>query len=74
MSEISQKALDQILTAGAQQFQKDMTDIGGNIAVAHNLARLGVTTRFNEIGPVESRAVSGVMATPIAGPTTQAAG
>jgi hypothetical protein len=30
----------------------------------------GVAKAHNELGPVESRAVSGVMATPIASPTT----
>ena len=30
----------------------------------------GVAKTLNELGPVESRAVSGVLATPVAGPTT----
>ena len=30
----------------------------------------GIAKTLNELGPVESRSVSGVMATPIAGPTT----
>ena len=32
----------------------------------------GIAKTHNELGPAESRAISGVMATPVAGPTTQA--
>lgn len=60
-----------IKKTGSEAFQALMTDITHNSAVAHNLARLGTTVKFNELGTLESRANSGVMATPIASPTTQ---
>lgn len=63
-----------ILKTGSEAYQGMMTDIGHNGAVAHNLARLGATRQFNELDTLESRAHSGVMATPIASPTTQSGG
>lgn len=38
----------------------------------NNIIGRVATRKFDELGPDESRAVSGVMATPIASPTTQA--
>ena len=38
--------------------------------LASGFLQAGMAKQFNEIGPVESRAVSGVMATPVAAPTT----
>jgi hypothetical protein len=61
-----------------------MTETVGNIQ-ANNLAGRNIATtangvlqaamarNFDELGTVESRATSGVMATPIASPTTQEA-
>ncbi len=61
-----------------------MTETVGNIQ-ANNLAGRNIATtangvlqaamarNFDELGSVESRATSGVMATPIASPTTQEA-
>ena len=60
-----------IRKTGSEAFQVTMTEIVNNGATAHNLARLGTTVKFNELGTLESRANSGVMATPIASPTTQ---
>lgn len=59
-----------------------MTETVGNIqannrqgrdmfTMANGSMQAGVATRTNEVGPIESRAVSGVMATPIASPATQ---
>ena len=45
---------------------------GRNIAnIAMGSLQAGVARVHNELDPVESRAVSGVMATPVAPPTTQ---
>lgn len=59
-----------------------MTESVGNIQANNRQGRdtftvvsgsqqAGIAKTLNELGPVESRAVSGVLATPIAGPTTQ---
>lgn len=47
---------------------------GRNVAVmATGVLQAAMARNFDELGTVESRATSGVMATPIAGPTTQEA-
>lgn len=63
--------LTTLLKTGSEAYQRTMADQNDNGATAHNLARLGAIERFNELGTVEGRANSGVMATPIASPTTQ---
>jgi len=66
-------------TAVAQQM---MVESAGNIQASNRNSRgvfdavMGalagtVQTNFAEVGVLESRAVSGVMATPVAGPTTK---
>jgi len=60
-----------ILYEGAINHQQLMADIRGNIANVNSLVRHAAFRQYHELGPVESRAVSGVMATPIASPTTQ---
>ena len=67
---VATELMEQILTAGAQSFQQQMSDISANTSVAHNLARLGAVRKNNELDPAESRAISGLVATPIAPPTT----
>lgn len=48
---------------------------GRNIAaMSMGILQAGSARAFNELDAVESRATSGVMATPIASPTTQAGG
>lgn len=42
--------------------------------LANGVLQAAMARNFDELGPVESRGVSGVMATPVASPTTQAAG
>lgn len=61
-----------LLKEGSESHQALMADIRHNAATGHNLARLGAVKAFNELDTLESRANSGVMATPIASPTTQA--
>lgn len=58
-----------ILTESAGNLQANNRD-GRNIGtVAMGTLQGGMSKTFNELGPVESRAVSGVMATPVAAPT-----
>lgn len=48
---------------------------GRNVSsLAMGVLQNAAARNFDELGAVESRATSGVMATPIASPTTQAAG
>ena len=60
-----------ILKQGSEAHQAIMTDVINNGANVHNLVRTSAFRKFDEIGSIESRANSGVIATPIAGPTTQ---
>lgn len=56
-------------TAGnIQANNRDGRNVG---TIALGTLQGGMAKTFNELGPVESRAVSGVMATPIAGPTAK---
>lgn len=61
--------------------QAMLAESSGNIQSANAQARntftlasgslqAGIAKTHNELGPIESRAVSGVMATPLASPTT----
>ena len=70
-ADLPTNVIGHILKTGSEAYQGMMTDIQHNGAVAHNLARLGATRQFNELDTLESRAHSGVMATPIASPATQ---
>lgn len=60
-----------LLKEGSESHQALMADIRHNAATAHNLARLGATRANNELDTIESRAHSGIMATPIASPAVQ---
>lgn len=61
-----------LLNEAAGNIQANNRD-GRNLAtIAMGSLQAGVAKTHNELGPVESRAVSGVMATPNASPTTQA--
>lgn len=60
-----------LLKTGSEAYQGLMSDIQHNGATVHNLARLSAVKRFDELGPVEGRSVSGVLATPVATPATQ---
>ena len=63
-----------LLKEGSESHQALLLDIRHNGANVHNLVRTSAFRKFDEIGSMESRANSGVMATPIAGPTTQVGG
>ncbi len=59
-----------ILKSGSEAFQQGMTDIQANASHIHNVTRGSVFRKFDEIGVAESRSNSGLIATPIASPTT----
>lgn len=62
---------EHIFKVGSEGFQALMTDIGHNGAHIHHLGRAVALRKHDELGPVEGRSVSGVLATPVASPTTQ---
>jgi len=59
-----------LLKEGSESHQGLMNDIRHNGAAVHNLVRMSAFRKFDEIGSIESRANSGVIATPVASPTT----
>ena len=69
--DLSANVAAMLMKEGSESHQALMTDIRHNGASVHNLVRHAAFRKFDEIGSMESRANSGVMATPIAGPTTQ---
>lgn len=60
-----------LLKEGSESHQQLLQDIRVNSSVAHNLARLGAVRQYNELDTIESRANSGIIATPVASPATQ---
>ena len=60
-----------LLKEGSESHQALMADIRHNGATVHNLVRMAAFRKFDQLDPTESRAVSGVMGTPVAFPTTQ---
>lgn len=61
----------EMLRLGMAQHQQGMGDISINAAHIHNITRGSIVRKFDEVSTMESRANSGIMATPIASPTTQ---
>ena len=61
-----------LLKEGSESHQALMADIRHNGAAVHSLLRFSAARSFDQLDTLESRANSGVMATPIASPTTQA--
>ena len=61
----------ELLREGVSMHQANIERLRTGATQAHNLLLLGSSQRFNEVGPIESRAVSGLIATPVASPTTQ---
>lgn len=59
-----------MLTETAGNIQANNRD-GRNVGtMAMGTLQAGMSKQYNELGPVESRSVSGVFATPIAAPST----
>lgn len=60
----------QLMTETIGNIQR--TNAGGRdtASIVTGALQAGIAKTLNELGPVESRAVSGVMATPVAAPST----
>jgi hypothetical protein len=71
MVDLSDNVAQHMLTNAMNRHERQMEETLGNINHVNNLARLAGFEKFNELSTVESRSNSGLMATPIAGPTTQ---
>jgi len=68
--DLPESVASQLLTETVGNIQATNNN-GRNIAnIAMGSLQAGVAMTHNELGPVESRAVSGVMATPVAAPAT----
>lgn len=62
----------QLITESVGNIQGNNRD-GRNVAtLAVGVLQAAMARNFDELGTIESRANSGVIATPVAGPTTQA--
>lgn len=55
-----------------QNFDNLNNVASGALTTANNVLAYAAARNFDKLGAVESRSVSGVLATPVAGPTTQA--
>ena len=60
-----------LLKEGSESHQAPLLDIRHNGANVHNLVRTSAFRKFDQLEISESRAQSGLVATPIASPTTQ---
>lgn len=68
--DLSPNVANQLLTESVGNISANNRD-GRNLgSAALGSLTAGIAKTHNELGPTESRAVSGVMATPVAGPTT----
>ena len=73
--DLPESVASQLLTESIGSIQNNNRQGRDTFTLASGALQAGISKTLNELGPVESRAVSGVMATPVAGPTTaQAAG
>ena len=61
----------QILAESASNMVSDNRNGRAATTTANNVLQMAAARNFDELGAVESRATSGVLGTPIAGPTTQ---
>jgi hypothetical protein len=69
MVDLAANVAQHMLTNAMHRHERQMEETLGNINHVNNLARLAGFEKFNELGTIESRSNSGVMATPIASPT-----
>lgn len=60
-----------LLTTGSQAYQQSMSRGIEVSQLANGVLQAAMSRNFDELGTVESRAHSGVMATPVASPTKQ---
>jgi hypothetical protein len=60
-----------LLKSGSESYQRQMSQGGDVSQLANGVLQAAMARNFDELGIKESRAVSGVVATPVASPTTQ---
>lgn len=70
--DLPESVASQLLTETVGNIQANNRDGRGISTAALGSLQAGIAKTHNELGPTESRAVSGVMATPVAAPATQA--
>lgn len=71
--DLPENVAGELLRQGVSDHQAAMSETRGNIQNVNNIVRSYAARSFGQLDTIESRANSGVMATPIASPTTQAA-
>jgi hypothetical protein len=72
--DLSDNVAAMLLKEGSESHQALMNDIRHNGSNVHNLTRLSAFKKFDQLGIGESRAESGLIATPVASPTTASPG
>lgn len=72
--DLPQGVLTTILNETALNGQNNNRQGRDTFTMANGALQAGIAKTLNELGPVESRAVSGVMATPVAYPTVPQSG
>ena len=70
--DLPENLASQILAETAANIQADNRNGRGITTTAQGVLQAAMARNFDELGTVESRATSGVLATPVASPTTQA--
>lgn len=68
-SDLSPNMMNLLLSESAANMQNSNEQARNTFNLASGALQAGIAKTHNELGPVESRAVSGVMGTPVAGPT-----
>jgi hypothetical protein len=68
--DLPESVASQLLTESIGSIQNNNRQGRDTFTLASGALQAGIAKTLNELGPVESRAVSGVMATPVAGPAT----
>lgn len=69
--EMDPEVAKHLMTETVGNIQENNREGRDSAALAQAHLRFAASRNFDELGPTESRAVSGVMATPVASPTTQ---
>lgn len=68
--DLPEAVASQMLAETSGNIQNNNRQGRDTFTLASGALQAGVAKTLNELGPVESRAVSGVMATPVAAPAT----
>ena len=70
--DLPENVAQNLITSSITGFQLGTEELRANAANAANIIRHSSARRFDELDIAESRSSSGLIATPIASPTTQA--